>query len=258
MTTDRREAFLVGGGRLLVLAALLLAWAWGHRAVGDTYVAAPLAVAGWIAGDFASGAVWPHAIATLLVAAIGFCAGWLAGAAVPLLLIRSRRWQAALEPAIIVAMGIPLFALVPLLILWFGIGMTPKVVIVAFMVFFIVFISTLAGLRAIDRRLLDMGRVLGASEWQLTTRIRRQAMLPFLFAGLKIAVPRALSATVVGEFLVADRGLGYRIEQARQTADTVGVFAGIMLVTLLVLGCDLLLTAWQRRQTRWQPAGFVG
>ena len=125
--------------------------------------------------------------------------------------------MSGIEPFIIAAMGIPLYALVPLLILWFGIGMTPKVVIVAFMVFFIVFVSTLSGLRALEHRLVNMARVLGASEWQLTMLIRRQAMLPFLFSGLRLAVPRAISAAIVGEFLVADRGLGFYIERSRQT-----------------------------------------
>lgn len=247
-----RERWLVRAGQAVLLAALLLAWAWGYRAVGDTFVAAPSAVVRRIGELFASGALWPHLGATLLASAAGFVVGWLAGFVLPLLLGRSPRLMSAAEPFIITAMGIPLYALVPLLILWFGIGMTPKIVIVAFMVFFIVFVSTLSGLRALEHRLVNMARVLGASEWQLTMLIRRQAMLPFLFSGLRLAVPRAISAAIVGEFLVADRGLGFYIEHSRQTADTVGVFAGIVLVTLLVLGCDLLLAALQRRQTRWQ------
>ena len=247
-----RERWQVPAGQAALLLLLVAFWAWGHRAVGDTFVAAPAAVAQRIGTLVASGALWPHLGATLFAAALGFVFGWLAGFALPLVLGRSRRLMSAIEPFIIAAMGIPLYALVPLLILWFGIGMTPKVVIVAFMVLFIVFVSTLSGLRALEHRLVNMARVLGANEWQLTMLIRRQAMLPFLFSGLRLAVPRAISAAIVGEFLVADRGLGFYIEHSRQTADTVGVFAGIVLVTLLVLGCDMLLAALQRRQTRWQ------
>lgn len=247
-----RERWLVPAGQAALLVALWLFWAWGYHAVGETFVAEPSAVARRIGVLVASGALWPHLGATLFASAVGFVFGWLAGFALPLSLGRSRRLMSAVEPFLIAAMGIPLYALVPLLILWFGIGMTPKIVIVAFMVFFIVFVSTLSGLRALEHRLVDMARVLGASEWQLTLLIRRQAMLPFLFAGLRLAVPRAISAAIVGEFLVADRGLGFYIEHSRQTADTVGVFAGIVLVTLLVLGCDMLLAAIQRRQTRWQ------
>lgn len=239
-------------GRILVATVLLLAWEWGYRALGGTYVASPVAVARRIIQLFAGGEIWQHLYSTLLVAAVGFTAGWLAGFALPILLSRSRRTMAAVEPYVIAAMGIPLFALIPLLILWFGIGMSPRIVIVTSMVFFMVFITTLSGLRALDRRLVDMGRILGASNWQITMQIRRHAMLPFIFAGLKLAVPRAISAAIVSEFLVSDSGLGYYIEHGRQTADTVGVFAGIVLVALLVLCCDLLLSAWQRSQTRWQ------
>ena len=244
-------------GRLAVVIMMLLTWEWGYRALGETYVASPWAVAWRIVALFAGGEIWHHLRSTLLVAGVGFAAGWLAGFALPLLLQRSGRLMAAVEPYVIAAMGVPLFALIPLLILWFGIGLSPKIVIVTSMVFFVIFITTLSGLRALDRKLVDMARVLGASSWQVTSRIHRHAMLPFLFAGLKLSVPRAISAAIVSEFLVADSGLGYYIEHGRQTADTVGVFAGIALVTLLVLCCDLLLSAWQRSQTRWQrqPSG---
>jgi NitT/TauT family transport system permease protein len=241
-------------GRILVGALLLLGWEVAHRILGGTYVAAPGAVAARVLALVASGEVWRHLYATLLVAAVGFLLGWLAGFALPILLSRSRRLMAAVEPYVIAAMGIPLFALIPLLILWFGIGMSPRVVIVTSMVFFMVFITTLSGLRALDRRMVDMARVLGASDWQLTRHIRRHAIRPFLFAGLKLAVPRAISATIVSEFLVSQAGLGYYIEHARQTADTVGVFAGILLVVALVAASDLILSAWERRATRWQAA----
>jgi NitT/TauT family transport system permease protein len=246
------SAARVGLGRCLVAVALLVIWELGHRALGVTYVAAPLDVAQRVAKLFASGEIWHHLRSTLLVAGVGFAAGWLGGFALPLLLQRSRRLMAAIEPFVLAAMGVPLFALIPLLILWFGIGMSPRIVIVTSMVFFMIFITTLSGLRALDRRLVDMGRILGASDWQVVTLIQRHAMLPFLFAGLKLSVPRAISATIVSEFLVADSGLGFYIEQGRQTADTVGVFAGIVLVTLLVLCSDLLLSAWQRSQMHWQ------
>ncbi|MEO7938005.1 MAG: ABC transporter permease subunit, partial [Burkholderiaceae bacterium] len=87
--------------------------------------------------------------------------------------------------------------------------------------------------------------------------VSHHAILPHVFAGLKIAVPRAISAAIVGEFLVADRGLGYYIEQSRQTVDPVGVFAGIVLVTVLVMLCDIVLGWLQRRSFRWQHAATL-
>lgn len=249
---SRASGVLLARAGLLLL--LLLAWEAGHRALGTTYIAGPLDVAARLAEMVASGAIWPHLGATLLASALGFAIGWVAGFAVAALLSVAPRASAAIEPYILFAMGIPLFALIPLLILWFGIGITPKVVIVVFMVLFIVFITTFTGLRGVDRRWLDMGRVMGATRQQLMAKVSFQAMVPHLFAGLKIAVPRAISAAIVGEFLVADKGLGFTIEQARQTADPVGVFTGIVLVMVLVMAADMLVSALQRRALRWQQS----
>lgn len=249
-TLPHRHAVRIA--RLGLGLLLLLVWELGHRALGTTYIAGPLDVAVRLAQMAATGALWPHLGATLLASALGFAIGWALGFLLAALLSLSPRASAAVEPYVLFAMGIPLFALIPLLILWFGIGITPKVVIVVFMVFFIVFITTFTGLREVDRRWLDMGRVMGATRGQLMAKVSFLAMLPHLFAGLKIAVPRAISAAIVGEFLVADKGLGYTIEQARQTADPVGVFTGIVLVVVLVMAADVLVSTLQRRALRWQ------
>lgn len=243
--------------RVVLVVVLLLAWQMGHQALGTVYIAAPLEVAQRIVQIAANGELWPHVGATLLASGAGFIIGWVLGFACAVLLNFSTRAASAIEPYIMLAMGIPLFALIPLLILWFGIGITPKIVIVVSLVFFIVFISTFSGLRSIDRKLLDMARVMGASRGQVISKVSRHAILPHVFAGLKIAVPRAISAAIVGEFLVADRGLGYYIEQSRQTVDPVGVFAGIVLVTVLVMVCDIVLGWLQRRSFRWQHAATV-
>ena len=242
------------GMRLVLVSLLLLGWQFGHQLLGTVYIAAPLDVAQRIVQIAANGQLWPHVGATLLASSVGFAIGWVLGFAAAVLLNFSPRAALAFEPYVMLAMGVPLFALIPLLILWFGIGITPKVVIVVSLVFFIVFISTISGLRSIDRKLLDMARVMGASRGQIIAKVSRHAILPHVFSGLKIGVPRAISAAIVGEFLVADRGLGYYIEQSRQTVDPVGVFAGIVLVTLLVMLSDIVLGWLQRRAFRWQHA----
>lgn len=245
------------GTRLVLVALLLLAWQFGHQMLGTVYIAGPLDVAKRILQIAADGSLWPHVGATLLASGAGFGIGWVLGFACAVLLNFSPRAALAFEPYIMLAMGVPLFALIPLLILWFGIGITPKIVIVVSLVFFIVFISTLSGLRSIDRKLLDMARVMGASPGQIIAKVSRHAILPHVFSGLKIGVPRAISAAIVGEFLVADRGLGYYIEQSRQSVDPVGVFAGIVLVTVLVMLIDILLGWMQRRAFQWQHAATL-
>jgi sulfonate transport system permease protein len=159
----------------------------------------------------------------------------------------------AVEPYIMATMGIPKYALAPWLILWFGIGDTPKLVVVVLMVFYIVFITTFAGIRAVDQRLINMARIAGASELVISREIIWKSLLPFFFTGLKVALPRAVSATIVGEFLVASEGIGHYIEHSRQVSDTVGVFAGIVIATTLVLAINAVVNVIERRALSWRP-----
>lgn len=238
--------------RVAIMSGLLVLWEYGARELGLLFLAGPMDVLGRIWGITVSGELWTHAMATLITTAVGFAVGWLGGTMLPLLLARSEAATRAIEPYVLASMGIPTFALAPLLVLWFGIGLTPKIVIVAIMVFYMIFINTFAGLRSVDRRLSDVAAVLGATPWQVTHHVVWPWMRGFVFSGLKISVPRALSAAIVGEFLVADRGLGYYIEYARQSGDTVGVFTGVALVTLLVMLVNAALTRWHDRAMSWQ------
>ncbi len=143
-------------------------------------------------------------------------------------------------------MGVPKLALAPLLILWFGIGVVSKIVFVAAVVFFFLFFNTLAGMRSIDPRLRLGGarRSVRASGRSPGDRLAHRAALRL--RGAQVALPRAIGAAVVGEFIAADRGLGYYINNARSMADPVGLFTGVTLVTLLVLVIDAVSNACRR------------
>ncbi|MEQ8348787.1 MAG: ABC transporter permease [Sneathiellaceae bacterium] len=247
----RRRQLLLG--RLALAAALLLGWDLLFRYLGPVYMAPPLAVLVRLAELAGNGQLLADLSVTLQACIAGFALGTAGGAALPLLLRLSPRLTRAVEPYVMASMGVPVFTLVPLLILWFGIDLLPKIIITAVMVFYIVFVGTFAGLRAIDGRLVAMARLVGASGTRVAREIYWNGILPYLFASLKLALPRALSATIVAEFLVADAGLGFYIENSRQQADTVGVFAGIVMVVALVLGADALLKLWERRALRWRP-----
>jgi len=248
-----KPATRIALGRLILGLALLAIWEIAARRLGTGFVAGPIAVVERLWQITKSGEIFVQTIATAQATGLGFLIGTAAGIALPLVLRLSGRATRAIEPFVMASMGIPIFALAPLLILWFGINLTPKVVITAAMVFYIIFVASFAGIRAVDRRLVAMARIVGARDWAIMREIHGHAMQPYLFTGLKIALPRALSATIVGEFLVADRGLGFYIENARQQADTVGVFAGVVVVTILVLGLDKLLQRIEARALRWRP-----
>jgi NitT/TauT family transport system permease protein len=152
------------------------------------------------------------------------------------------------------SVGIPKYALVPLFILWFGIDDAPKLWLVGLLVFYPVFIAVFVGIRNVDRRLIDMARVAGASEIAIAREVIWYSLMPFFFAALKIALPRAISAAIIGEFLVGNEGLGFFIENSRQNFDTIGVFAGIAVATTLVLVINALLVSIDRRVNAWRPA----
>src|SRR5712691_747024 len=245
--------WVVLGGRVALALALLLAWELGARNLGAVFFAPPLAVAAQIVELARSGALVADIVATLRVSALGFVIACAAGVVLPFLLRRSARVTEAVEPYIMASMGIPKYALAPWLILWFGIGDLPKLVVVTLMVFYIIFITTSAGIRAVDQRLINMARVAGAGEGVIAREIIWQSLLPFFFTGLKVALPRAVSATIVGEFLVASEGVGYYIEHSRPVSDTVGVFAGIVIAVALVLAINAAVVAIERRALRWRP-----
>ena len=244
---------LVTVGRILLGVALLLGWQWGAVAFGSIFFAYPVDVVKRLWELAASGEMFVDIGATMRVSCIGFVIGGVAGVLLPFLLKRSKRWTEAIEPYILGSQGIPKYALAPWLILWFGIGDTPKLVIVTLMVFYIPFVNVFAGIRGVDQRLVRMARIVGASETRISREVVWNSLLPFVFTSLKVAFPRAVSACIVGEFLVSTEGVGHYIEHARELSDTVGVFAGIVVATTLVLVINALVNYLERRALAWRP-----
>ncbi len=259
ITTELSESpaiprqWIVTGGRLALAIALLLAWEWGARAFGPLFFAPPLATAQRIVEMAGNGKLVTDIAATLRVSATGFVIGCVCGVLLPFLLRLSPRATEAIEPFIVASQGIPKYALTPWLILWFGIGDAPKAIVVTLFVFYIVFITVSAGVRNVDSRLIAMARVIGASERTIARKVIWISLLPFFFTGLKVALPRAVSAAIVGEFLVATEGVGFSIERARQLSDTTGVFAGIVVAVALVLMINAVVNALERHALRWRP-----
>src|SRR5690606_18763896 len=141
-----------------------------------------------------------HTYVTLRISAMGFAIGAFFGVLLPFVLRRMPRLTAAVEPYIMASVGVPKYALIPLFILWFGINDAPKLWLIGLLVFYPVFIAVFAGIRGVDARLINMARVMGASETRISREVIWNALLPFFFSALKIALPRAVSAAIIGEF----------------------------------------------------------
>jgi ABC-type nitrate/sulfonate/bicarbonate transport system permease component len=244
---------LIPAGRIALGIAFLALWQFGSNVMGREWLPGPVETLVRIYEWTVSGGLAHDTLITFGEATIGMIIGGVGGAVAPFILRLSPRLMTALDPFISAAFGVPKLALAPLFILWLGIGVPTKIVFVASIVFFLLFYNGLAGILSVDPRLVSMARVAGANEWTVSREIVWNTTKPFLFSGLKIALPRALSGAVVGEFIAADAGLGWYINNARSLNDTTGVVAGAVIVTVLVILVNAGLQRVQARSLAWRP-----
>ncbi|RYF68701.1 MAG: ABC transporter permease, partial [Comamonadaceae bacterium] len=204
--------------RVLILAVLVAVLAVWHIAVTALKVShlifpGPAAVAQSVYQLFASGEVWPHLGVTLHEILLGFAVGALAGFVLGALIGQSALLEAVLYPYVVAFQTVPKVAVAPLFVLWFGFGVTSKVVITATIVFFPVLANTIVGLRSAPRDQIDLMRAFTASQWHVFRMVRLPHALPYVFAGLDIGIVLAVIGAIVGEFVGAQAGLGYLILQ---------------------------------------------
>lgn len=245
-------------GRILLGAAVLAVWQLFSHWLGNDVVADLTKIAARLWETAANGLLLKHTGITLMEAGAGLAAGVLFGLALPFALHLSPRLAQALNPFITAAMGVPKLAIAPLFILWFGVGLTSKIVFVALVVFFLIFFSTQAGIRAADPRLVALMRVFGAGRIILAKEVWLPTAMPYVLASLKVAAPRALSAAVVAEFLASEAGLGSYIFRAMNQADTVGVFTGVIVVTIVVVAVNAAIERMQKSALGWREVGIAG
>lgn len=199
-----------------------------------------------------TGSIWPHLIVTLEEAALAFVIGASAGVVMGFALARAPRIGALLDPYIRLLNALPRVVLAPIFLLWFGLGIWSKVALGITVVFFIVFFNTHQGVRDVDRVVVDNARMLGASEWQLVRHVLVPSAMTWVFSSLNISVGFAMIAVVVGEYLGAARGVGYLISQAEGTFDTTGVFAGMAVLSAVVLMVGWGVSRLERWLLRWK------
>ncbi len=183
---------------------------------------------------WADGTIAPHAARTLVEVALGFGVGAGSALVVGYLLARLPLAERLLSPYLVAAQAVPVLVFAPLLALWFGPGLTAKIVICALIVFFPVAIATMVGVRAVDAPLLELARSLRATRWQVVTTLEIPAALPAIFGGLRVGVTLAVVGAIVGEWAGADRGLGLLVNLARGGLfDTPLMFATLLTIALL-------------------------
>ena len=239
---------------LMVVLFILVLWQIGSETgTLPSYVfPAPTAVASELWRQ--PGLFWENTRVTLLEVGIGSVTGILFGFFCGVLLAESRFVRSAFYPLVIASQSLPMLALAPLLVLWLGFGILPKVIIVVQIVFFPVAVASVQGLATVDPEMLVFGRSLGASRWQLFWKVRFPCMLPYLFGGLKIALSYAAIATVIAEYIGANLGLGALMQRANNAYQPDVLVGAVTLVTLIglllfvmVVVAERLVIPWHRR-----------
>jgi NitT/TauT family transport system permease protein len=211
----------------------------------------------WFATGTSQGSIWINILATLEEAVLGFIIGSLAGIVLGILLGRSRFLADVLAPFIKAANAIPRIVLAALFVIWFGLGMSSKVATAVVLVFFAVFFNAFQGAREVDRVLVDNARILGASPRDILRTIVLPSATSWILASLHVAFGFALIGAIVGEYTGADKGLGLLIAQAQGNFNAAGIYAGMLIVTVIALVAEWLLTKLERRLTAWRPPSLT-
>jgi NitT/TauT family transport system permease protein len=243
---------------VLATAALLLV-GWKALVVLADYPAfilpAPEIVATRFVEAWSEGTMTPHAVATLAGVGWGLLVGAAAALILGYLLARSALAERLLSPYLVAAQATPILALAPLIALWFGTGLSSKVVICALIVFFPVAVATMVGIRTVDHRLLELGRSLRATRWQVFRHLELPGALPQILGGLRVGVTLAVVGAIVAEWAApGTHGLGMLLLLARGSLfDIPLMFATLLTIALIGVALYLAVVLVERRLIRpWQ------
>lgn len=240
---------------LISLAVLVAIWqaAVVLLQIPDYVLPPPMAVFDSLADGFASGTLWPHIGATVTEMLSGYLIGCVLAIGLGALLAESQTFERFVYPLLIGLQATPKVALGPIILVWFGFGLASKIVLVALVCFFPLFVNTVNGIRRTDPELLDACRAFSASRLYLLIHVKLPSAAGEIFAGLQIGVSLALIGAVVGEFLSAQRGLGYMIASSSVSMSLSTMFSGVVLLALIGL-CGAQTVRWlQRRVIFWEP-----
>jgi NitT/TauT family transport system permease protein len=233
------------------------------RLIDPFWVSSPSRVFGYLAQVTLDGSIFEHAAVTLYEAVTGFVIGAISGVSFGFLLARRETVASVLDPYIVAFNGIPRIALAPLFIIWFGFGLVPKVFMTFLLSFFPIVIDAVVGFRSLDPEIVYLTRSMGLSGWQAFLKVRLPHALPQIFAGLKVAITLATAGAIIGEWVGADRGLGYLLLVAGGDLRTSLLFATLVVLTAIGLVLYYLMVLAERLAIPWHvsrrgPLGAEG
>lgn len=244
----------VTGMRLGLLVVFVIAWQLASgRLIDPLFVSKPTAIVARL-GDWAGdGQLWSNSWITIKEILIGYVIGAVAGVVIGFILASQQTLYRVLDPFVMSLYAIPKVALAPLFIVWLGIGIEMKIVLAAVTVFFLVFLNTAAGVREVDRGLIDAARLMNAKKRDMIIKVILPASMSGVLTGLRVSIPYALIGAVIGELVASNRGLGYLINNSASTFDTAGVFAALIVLTVIAAVLSALVNTLDRVANKWRP-----
>jgi ABC-type nitrate/sulfonate/bicarbonate transport system permease component len=236
---------------LLIILAILGIWE-GYVRIFEVQrwlLPAPSVIAATLVSDAAL--LSRHALTTLEEVIIGFVISLVAGVALAAVIGLSRTVERALYPFIIASQTIPIIVIAPLLLIWVGYGLAPKVIVVALIAFFPIVVNTVDGLKSVDPDLVNLMRTLGAKRWQIFLKVQAPSSLPFLFSGARVAIAVSVIGAVIGEWVGSSEGLGYLMIRSKPQFLTERVFAAIAVLSAMGIALFALVGMLERLTIPW-------
>jgi ABC-type nitrate/sulfonate/bicarbonate transport system permease component len=234
----------------LSVVVLLVVWEAVVRLeiIDPIFLSSPTQILGQTVQQFiVTGSIYPHLWISLQEALLGFALAAIVGVLAGLAMGRMKTVRHLLEPYVMALYSTPTVALLPLFILWFGIGLWSKVIIVFLGGVFAILVNTMAGVEATNQRLIETARAFTATELDIFRDIVLPSSVPYVIAGVRLAIGRVLISVVVAEFYAANQGIGFLINQAGSTYKTSVLFMGILILTLTGVGLSQLLRVFETK-----------
>lgn len=244
----------VGTARWVVLGVLLLLWEMGARSgfVDSYFYSYPTEIAEALVTQFSGGRIWGHIAATLQAATLGLLIGFVAGSALGWLAARFGAVGEFVEPIMTLLNSIPRIVIAPLIILWFGIGLSSKIAVAFLLVFVVIFFAVYTGIRQVDRTLVERVRMLGGGERDVLRHVYAPSVAAWVFSSLRLTVGFAFTGAIVGEYMASARGLGYLLNAAQNSQNAAAMLSTVVLIMAMIGLIFAVLKRVERRVLAWQ------
>jgi len=249
---QRHESLILGGGSILLILGLWEA-AWKARLISPLFFSGPSAIARQMAYAWTKGHLKSDLVYSGTNFILGFAAAVVAGVTLGILIGWYRKLRMLLDPTLTALYATPRVAMIPLILIWFGIGMWSKVFIVFISAFFPILVNTVGGMRAIDRDLLRAARAFCASDWQIFKTVAIPGSVPFILTGIRQGVALGLIGVVVGEMFGGSEGIGFMVAYGGQTFATDTLFVGVVIIAVAGIVLTWIAERLERRFSQWRP-----